>query len=408
MAHGGHHGHGREGDHPERRSPGQHGQLHARQRQRGRLPVPEAVEQQVGGDHDQVVHERRHGGRREAAAGLEQRGRHQPGGVEQELHEEDGEEAGAELALVGADGGIGLGRRQDAHGQRRDHQGEDHEDAERGQEPAQHGVGQAVAGPVALVRGHEGGHHHRLDRAGREQLEQDVRHQVGGLVDIPQRRRAEHRGDDDDAGEPADPGDQGEPGDGGRRAAERVVALHRLVRASSVPDQAVQRDHALGRSTATIAGLTLVSRVSGFARIVVVTAVLGTTALGEVYETANLVPNILFELFAAGSVQAVMVPALVAADERDGSGNRLANAVLGWLLATLGVLMAFALVVAPLAMRLLTAAEPDAAVRADKRELGTRFLAIFLVQPCSTPPGWWRRRSSRLAAASRRPRWHRS
>jgi putative peptidoglycan lipid II flippase len=42
--------------------------------------------------------------------------------------------------------------------------------------------------------------------------------------------------------------------------------------------------------------------------------------------------------------------------------------------------MAFALVVAPLAMRLLTAAEPDAALRADKRELGTRFLAIFLVQ----------------------------
>ena len=152
------------------------------------------------------------------------------------------------------------------------------------------------------------------------------------------------------------------------------------VRAEMAPDQAVQRDHALGRSTATIAGLTLVSRISGFARIIVVTAVLGTTALGDVYETANLVPNILFELFAAGSVQAVMVPALVAADERDGSGNRLANAVLGWLLATLGVLTAFALVVAPLAMHLLTAAEPDAAARADKRELGARFLAIFLVQ----------------------------
>ena len=88
-----------------------------------------------------------------------------------------------------------------------------------------------------------------------------------------------------------------------------------------------------------IAGLTLVSRVSGFARILVVTAVLGTTALGDVYQTANLVPNILFELFAAGSVQAVMVPALVAADERDRSATRLANAVLGWLLATLGVLM---------------------------------------------------------------------
>ena len=181
------------------------------------------------------------------------------------------------------------------------------------------------------------------------------------------------------------------------------------VRAEMAPDQAVQRDHALGRSTATIAGLTLVSRISGFARIVVVTAVLGTTALGDVYETANLVPNILFELFAAGSVQAVMVPALVAADERDGSGNRLANAVLGWLLATLGVLMAFALVVAPLAMRLLTAAEPDAAVRADKR--GARHpLPRHLPRaaPVLRRRAWWRPRSSRPAAASPRPRWRRS
>ncbi len=181
------------------------------------------------------------------------------------------------------------------------------------------------------------------------------------------------------------------------------------VRAEMVPDQAVQRDHALGRSTATIAGLTLVSRVSGFARIVVVTAVLGTTALGDVYETANLVPNILFELFAAGSVQAVMVPALVAADERDGSGNRLANAVLGWLLATLGVLMAFALVVAPLAMR-----APDRGRARRRRSAPTSGSSAPASSPssscscCSTPPGWWRPRCSRPAAASPRPRWRRS
>ena len=136
----------------------------------------------------------------------------------------------------------------------------------------------------------------------------------------------------------------------------------------------------LGRFTATIASLTLVSRISGFARILVVTAVLGTTALGDVYQTANLVPNILFELFAAGSLQAVMVPAIVAADERDGSGPRLANAVLGWLLATMGVLMVVGLVATPLVMRLLTAAEQDPTVRADKGDLGARFLAIFLVQ----------------------------
>ena len=107
---------------------------------------------------------------------------------------------------------------------------------------------------------------------------------------------------------------------------------------------------------------------------------LGTTALGDLYQTANLVPNILFELFAAGSVQAVMVPALVAADERGHGAPALANAVLGWLLATLGALTAVALVATPALMALLTAAEPDAELRADKAALGSRFLAIFLVQ----------------------------
>jgi putative peptidoglycan lipid II flippase len=71
---------------------------------------------------------------------------------------------------------------------------------------------------------------------------------------------------------------------------------------------------------------------------------------------------------------------LVAADERDHRAPALANAVLGWLLATLGALTVVALVATPGVMALLTAAEPDAELRADKAALGSRFLAIFLVQ----------------------------
>ena len=157
--------------------------------------------------------------------------------------------------------------------------------------------------------------------------------------------------------------------------------MSRQAAADSPPDRR-DRDKQLGRSTATISGFTLLSRVSGFFRIVVVTAVLGTTALGDIYETANLVPNLLFELFAAGSVQAVLVPALVSADERrgDADGESLANGVLAWLLATLGAIVVVALVGAPVLMRLLTAGETDAATRSAKASLGTRFLAIFIVQ----------------------------
>ena len=136
------------------------------------------------------------------------------------------------------------------------------------------------------------------------------------------------------------------------------------------------REEALGRFTATIASLTLV-RIGRFARIVVVTAVLGTTALGDLYQTANLVPNILFELFAAAQHPGGHGAALVA-DERDSGAPVLANAVLGWLLATLGA-TAVALVATPGLMALLTAAEPDARCgpRSRARE---PVLAIFLVQ----------------------------
>ena len=67
----------------------------------------------------------------------------------------------------------------------------------------------------------------------------------------------------------------------------------------------------LARSTATITVLTLLSRVTGVVRNVVVVAVLGVTFLGNTYQSANTVPNLLFELLAAGVLQAVLIPTLV-------------------------------------------------------------------------------------------------
>ena len=72
----------------------------------------------------------------------------------------------------------------------------------------------------------------------------------------------------------------------------------------------------LARSTASMTVLTAVSRLTGFIRILVVAAVLGTTFLGNVYESANTVPNLLFELIAAGVLQAVLIPTLVAQLDR--------------------------------------------------------------------------------------------
>lgn len=138
----------------------------------------------------------------------------------------------------------------------------------------------------------------------------------------------------------------------------------------------------LARSTATQTVLTAVSRVTGFVRVMVVAAVLGTTFLGNTYQSANTVPNIVFELFAAGALQAVLVPALVARFDRgdDEGATRLAGSVLGLTLAVLAGFAVLGAVASPLLMRAMVSGVDDPAVRADQVSLGTVFLLIFLPQ----------------------------
>jgi putative peptidoglycan lipid II flippase len=137
----------------------------------------------------------------------------------------------------------------------------------------------------------------------------------------------------------------------------------------------------LGRATAAVGALTLVSRLTGFARVLVVAAVLGRGALGDTYQTANTVPNLLFELFAAGALQAVLVPSLIEVLDRDGrtAADRVAGAILGALLSLLSAVVALAAVAAPWIMRALTASS-EQAVHDAKVELGTLFLWFFLPQ----------------------------
>lgn len=144
----------------------------------------------------------------------------------------------------------------------------------------------------------------------------------------------------------------------------------------------VDERRTLARSTATQTVLTAISRLTGFARIVLVAAVLGTTFLGNTYQSANTIPNIVFELFAAGALQAVLVPALVARLDRgdEAGAERLAGSVLGFTMAGLAALAVIGAVAAPWIMRLLVSGVDDAAVRADQVRLGTVFLLVFLPQ----------------------------
>jgi putative peptidoglycan lipid II flippase len=79
----------------------------------------------------------------------------------------------------------------------------------------------------------------------------------------------------------------------------------------TAPAGSVAKGGGMLRSSAIFSGLTLVSRVVGFARDVVITAALGAASgpAGDAYNTALSFPNLFRRIFAEGAFAAAFVPA---------------------------------------------------------------------------------------------------
>ena len=71
------------------------------------------------------------------------------------------------------------------------------------------------------------------------------------------------------------------------------------------------------RSSALISAGVLLSRLTGLARTLLLIAVLGNSALADVYTFANNVPNLFYELLAGGVLSAVLLPLFVDLVRRD-------------------------------------------------------------------------------------------
>ena len=85
-----------------------------------------------------------------------------------------------------------------------------------------------------------------------------------------------------------------------------------------------------------IAGVTVIARIIGLLRFVVLSHTVGTTCLGDVYATANAIPNIVYELVVGGALVAVAVPLVSGMRERDPARVRQMVAALhGWTLLLL-------------------------------------------------------------------------
>lgn len=138
----------------------------------------------------------------------------------------------------------------------------------------------------------------------------------------------------------------------------------------------------VARSATGMGVATAVSRAFGFARVLAIAAILGTTYLGNTFTSSNYVSNVLFELLAAGALSAVLVPTMV--ELLDGGdqaeAERLAGSILGRALIGLGVVTVAGVIAAPLLARVLTSAIASPSVAAQQERLATFLLRFFVPQ----------------------------
>ncbi|MFE4336484.1 murein biosynthesis integral membrane protein MurJ [Streptomyces sp. NPDC056831] len=114
------------------------------------------------------------------------------------------------------------------------------------------------------------------------------------------------------------------------------------------PPKSGGRASGLLKSSAVMAAGTLVSRLTGFVRSLVITAALGAALLGDSFTIAYTLPTMIYILTVGGGLNSVFVPQLVRSmkDDEDG-GEAYANRLLTLVMVALGVIIALAVFAAP-------------------------------------------------------------
>jgi len=127
-----------------------------------------------------------------------------------------------------------------------------------------------------------------------------------------------------------------------------------------------------------IALVTLVARAFGFGRWLVFSQSVGATCVGSVYQVANQLPNVVFEVAAGGALAAVAVPIIAGQLARNDQveANRTASALLTWALTAL----------IPLSILMAAAAGPLSTLLVDRQkcsgssDLMASMLVVFAPQ----------------------------
>ncbi|GAA3908404.1 murein biosynthesis integral membrane protein MurJ [Streptomyces gulbargensis] len=115
------------------------------------------------------------------------------------------------------------------------------------------------------------------------------------------------------------------------------------------------RASGLLKSSAVMAAGTLVSRLTGFVRSLVITGALGAALLGDTFTVAYTLPTMIYILTVGGGLNSVFVPQLVRSMKNDEDGGEAyANRLLTLVMVALGLIVAAAVFAAPLLIRLMS------------------------------------------------------
>ncbi|GAA3824873.1 lipid II flippase MurJ [Sphaerisporangium flaviroseum] len=149
--------------------------------------------------------------------------------------------------------------------------------------------------------------------------------------------------------------------------------------------------------------ITILARVVGFAKQLVLARTVGTNCLATAYFTANQVPNIVFEVVVGGALAGMVVPVLAgaasrsltpvasapaggasplgagAADDAQAEAGRVTSALLTWVLVLLVPLSVVTALAAGPVIRLL-AGDVEGCATGDLLSVATRMLVVFAPQ----------------------------
>ncbi|MEO6944996.1 MAG: lipid II flippase MurJ [Lacisediminihabitans sp.] len=108
----------------------------------------------------------------------------------------------------------------------------------------------------------------------------------------------------------------------------------------------------MGRASAVLAAGTVISRLLGFIRTLVLAAAIGTAAAGDAFAAGNQLPNNVYALIAGGVLSAVLVPQIVRAAAHHDGGEQYINRIVTLGMVIFGVVTVAATLAAPVLISL--------------------------------------------------------